>query len=67
MLRDYGTTSVPARKQIENFLIKSGDTGFGSGNAIVFEESTFMTYYIFYLIHFYGFLLPLKGQLCAPP
>ena len=46
MLCDYGTTSAAARKQIENSLIKSGDTGFGSGNAIVFALSTFMNYQI---------------------
>lgn len=37
MLCDYGTSSAAARKQIENSLIKSGDTGFGSGNAVVFK------------------------------
>lgn len=32
MLSDYGTPAAAARKQIENFLIKSGETGFGSGS-----------------------------------
>jgi hypothetical protein len=31
LLSDYGTTPSAARKQIENSLVKSGDTGFGSG------------------------------------
>ena len=31
LLSDYGTTPAAARKQIENSLVKSGDTGFGSG------------------------------------
>ena len=33
MFSDYGTTAVAARKQIEQSLVKSGDTGFGSGIA----------------------------------
>ena len=33
MFSDYGTTDVAARKQIEHSLVKSGDTGFGSGIA----------------------------------
>ena len=37
MLSDYGTTSAAARKQIENSLIKSGDTGFGTGKPVDFE------------------------------
>ena len=31
MLSDYGTTSAVARKQIEKSLIKSGHTGFKTG------------------------------------
>ena len=31
MFSAYGTTAVAARKQIEQSLVKSGDTGFGSG------------------------------------
>lgn len=31
-LSDYGTPAAAARKQIENFLIKSGETSFGSGS-----------------------------------
>jgi hypothetical protein len=37
MLGDYGTTSAAARKQIENSLVKSGDTGFGTGKPVDFE------------------------------
>ena len=33
MFSDYGTTAVAARKQIEHSLVRSGDTGFGSGMA----------------------------------
>ena len=33
MFSDYSTTAVAARKQIEQSLVKSGDTGFGSGIA----------------------------------
>ena len=32
MMSDYGTTSAAARRQIEHSLVKSGDTGFGSGS-----------------------------------
>ena len=31
LMSDYGTTPAVVRKQIENSLVKSGDTGFGSG------------------------------------
>ena len=31
MLCDYGITNAAVRKQIENSLVKSGDTGFGAG------------------------------------
>jgi hypothetical protein len=31
MFSAYGTTAVAARKQIEQSLVKSGDTGYGSG------------------------------------
>jgi hypothetical protein len=37
MLGDYGTTSAAARKQIENSLVKSGDTGFGTGKPVDVE------------------------------
>ena len=32
MLSDYGTTPAAVRKQIEHYLVKSGDTGFGLGD-----------------------------------
>lgn len=35
MLSDYGTTPAAARKQIENSLVRSGDTGFGSGRRAI--------------------------------
>ena len=66
MLCDYGTTSSAARKQIENSLIKSGDTGFGSGNAIVFEAFTFINYYILYSIYFLRlYFTSLRSAVCS--
>jgi hypothetical protein len=41
MLSDYGTTPAAARKQIENSLVKSGDTGFGLGEFFS-DQSPFM-------------------------
>ena len=35
MLSDYGTTPAAARKQIENSLVRTGDTGFGSGRGVI--------------------------------
>ena len=69
MLSDYGTTSAAARKQIENSLIKSGDTGFGTGKPFVFEACIFMDDWLFHSLIFWVFdyFLPLIGQLCAPP
>ena len=34
LLNDFGTTPAAAKRQIEHSLVKSGDTGFGSGNAV---------------------------------
>lgn len=31
LLSDHGTTAAVARRQIESALVRSGDTGFGSG------------------------------------
>ena len=35
LLSDYGMTAAVAKKQIENALIKSGETGFGAGKSFL--------------------------------
>ena len=45
MLSDYGTTPAAARKQIENSLVKSGDTGFGVGE-FFYDQSPFVCFNI---------------------
>ena len=62
LLNDFRTTPAAAKRQIENSLVKSGDTGFGSGNTVLsfwFHFSGLVTLMIF---RNYSCSL---GQLCA--
>ena len=63
LLSDFGTTPAAAKRQIEHSLVKSGDTGFGSGNAVNFVRVYFCSLVLFIILEIICFL----GQLCAPP
>ena len=63
LLSDFGTTPAAAKREIEHSLVKSGDTGFGSGNAVNFVRVYFCSLVLFIILEIICFL----DQLCAPP
>ena len=60
MLSDFGTTPAAATRQIEHALVKSGDTGFGSGKVAYF---ICLQFYISMTLRNCWYSI---GQLCAP-
>ena len=55
LLSDYSTTNAVARRQIENSLLKSGDTGFGAGKLfclwLLLFSIFFTEYHFFYQVN----------------